>query len=149
MSTSDGMLKSLVPKSVEAALGAIGGWLVGAVGGFFSSGIVGSLNYQEGWFYEYAPYLAIPICTFFGFLALLGLLRRDPALENAQWGVAIIGLFLTAISYLLVRQFVPLSSKYGWIEFTTYWMLISEFVAVSLVGSLLLLVFMHNKLQIK
>lgn len=112
-------------------IGALGGFLSGAVGSVFVQSLLLQLvGYQEGWYRQFAPFLAVPAIALILYVSWL-------AASRSNWRFVIAAIFIIPIValYLSTRFLLPVGERYSWLEFTSFWVLIAQLAGILVVAA--------------
>jgi hypothetical protein len=124
-------------------IGALGGFLSGAVvNGYTNSLLIQIFGYQEGWYRQFAFFLAIPLIILLVYIATL-----SASASKWRFLIAIIFIIPVFILYITSRTYFPLSAQYGWIEFTSLWTMAGQIAGVTVVGSWVLFWQAYDRMQ--
>jgi hypothetical protein len=116
----------IVKKLFEPLMGALGGWLAGALASIWTAGSIQSLfDYQTGWYLTYAPFLLFPLIVFFAYLYLL----------NSRWWVGFLLMLVVYAVYLWSQQTFSINSPYRFVAFIALWTLVAQLAAILTLGA--------------
>lgn len=119
-------MKEAISKLLEVLMGALGGWLTGALISVWTVGSIQSLfDYQTGWYLAYARYLLIPLVVFAAYIFLL----------EDKWWVGILLIFFTLIVFIVTHNVIPIDSYYRFVEFITLWTFVAQLAAIFSLGA--------------
>jgi hypothetical protein len=112
-------------------IGALGGLLSGAVASTFVQSLILQLfGYQEGWYRQFAPFFAVPLLVLgFYVAALVGSQSRR------RFVIAFVLIVPVVVIFLVSRAYLPISARYAWIEFTSFWTIVAQFAGILLCTS--------------
>jgi hypothetical protein len=108
-----------------------GGLLSGLVASNFAQSILLELvGYQEGWYREFAFFFVVPAIVFLLYVAVL-------ATSTSKWRFVVVTALIVpvVVVYVFARSFFPITERFAWVEFTSFWTIVGQFAGVSLVGA--------------